>query len=389
MAYGGGWLEPAEDMAKQLLADRDIAVPAGQDAVSTLYKLDPRTLRTEAEHIEADSRRPIELIWAKVALGQCKDFGGRCTSERCVGEKISRREWPVYGGGERTRPPPRLDSGASNDLYDSVTGTEGNLEWVAHPTLKEFGHQIGRQYTTFNTAQAYPELVITLRRGADAIVAQFMAECDTDQDTARRCLEDAGWELQAAVESHRPPEPPADVASSSQPALSEGVPPEPAAAGPPEGECWKQKPTLRTWPACFARIEGRGLSFYDHPPSIKPLEDQQPRGSSIADVTGCTVDKGWESWLLSDDKPKLMLKRDNLQGGGVSSVCFASERLRDQFYEALHNLSLGRAWDQAPSLATCRRCGKRMPYAEVEAHECAPAPEPGPGAEPEPEPEPE
>eukprot|EP01044_Picomonas_judraskeda_P000338 COSAG03_NODE_15_length_22165_cov_72.809934_7_plen_983_part_00 len=107
---------------------------------------------------------------------------------------------------------------------------------------------------------------------------------------------------------------------------------------PPFGPCWKQKPTLRTWPLRYARIEGKSLNVY------ADERDTKKRGSSITDVTGCTIEQGMESWMLQDDKPKLVLKRADLQGGGSSSFAFASVELRDMFYEALANLAEGRDW---------------------------------------------
>ena len=37
------------------------------------------------------------------------------------------------------------------------------------------------------------------------------------------------------------------------------------AGGAPEGPCLKQKPTLRTWPERFVRIEGKALNVYGSP----------------------------------------------------------------------------------------------------------------------------
>ena len=48
-------------------------------------------------------------------------------------------------------------------MYDSVTGTEANLEWPPANMEPEQGAKIGKQYVTFNHWQAYPELVVSLR----------------------------------------------------------------------------------------------------------------------------------------------------------------------------------------------------------------------------------
>eukprot|EP01045_Picozoa_sp_COSAG04_P023165 COSAG04_NODE_2713_length_3695_cov_36.053949_2_plen_128_part_00 len=86
------------------------------------------------------------------------------------------------------------------------------------------------------------------------------------------------------------------------------------------------RPFERLWPLRYARTEGRSLNVYGRP------DDRKARGSSIKDVTGCAVERGTESWLLQGDKPKLVLKRADLQGGGESSFCFATVELRDDFY---------------------------------------------------------
>jgi serine/threonine protein kinase len=118
------------------------------------------------------------------------------------------------------------------------------------------------------------------------------------------------------------------------------APPTVAVPAPPEGICWKQKPTLRNWPQRYAKIEGKRLNVYDDASCAKK------RGSSIADVTGCQLKKGTESWLLADDKPKLVLQREDLQGNGEASFCFEAEELRDRFFDALQNIADGRPWNQ-------------------------------------------
>jgi hypothetical protein len=113
---------------------------------------------------------------------------------------------------------------------------------------------------------------------------------------------------------------------------------------PPSGRCWKQKPTLRTWPLRYIRIFGKALKVY------AAEGDADPRGSSISDVTGCVVATGEHSYFFTgmnwETKPKLTLQRSDLQGsGGVSSFCFETQSLCDLFYEALKNLAAGRDWN--------------------------------------------
>jgi hypothetical protein len=93
--------------------------------------------------------------------------------------------------GRHRRRPPAVDPGRWVDgrwvdgpgregregSYDSVEGTEGNLQWTkggafdaeaavrvpGDPRLAEGGREFGRQLVTFNDWQAYPELLVTLR----------------------------------------------------------------------------------------------------------------------------------------------------------------------------------------------------------------------------------
>ena len=96
----------------------------------------------------------------------------------------------------------------------------------------------------------------------------------------------------------------------------------------------------------------------------------RPRGSSIADCTGCEVTKGMERWGKAT-YAKLVLKRADLLGvsrhsyrcgiwvaffsrcqrdrcwqGGTSSYCFEHEAVRDRFVWALRNISAGREWHE-------------------------------------------
>jgi hypothetical protein len=84
--------------------------------------------------------------------------------------------------GHRRRPPPlnkpawtgkpraRNDAvGREEGTYNSVSGTEANLEWTNNPRLIEQGERFGRQFVTFSPWQAYPELVVYLeKRDEDA-----------------------------------------------------------------------------------------------------------------------------------------------------------------------------------------------------------------------------
>lgn len=130
------------------------------------------------------------------------------------------------------------------------------------------------------------------------------------------------------------------VEQHSSPEQLQQVEPPGLPAEPPSGSCYKQKPTLRTWEKRFVRIQGRSLNFYAN-------EDAEtPRGSSIADVTGCVVTTPPVSFALSRSNWfKIELSRADLMGAGTTSFCFADESLRDIFATSLRNLSEGREWN--------------------------------------------
>ena len=124
--------------------------------------------------VELSAEPAVTLLLAKVALGRCKDFGARCRSGRGDAAAVEagmarglKDDWGAavgrHGAAGFNRPPPYLE-GQHDELYDSVTGTEGNLQWSRNHRLRASGHEFGRQYVTFETAQAYPELLLHLRR---------------------------------------------------------------------------------------------------------------------------------------------------------------------------------------------------------------------------------
>ena len=62
------------------------------------------------------------------------------------------------------------------------------------------------------------------------------------------------------------------------------------AGGAPEGPCLKQKPTLRTWPERFVRIEGKALNVYGSP--AVPVRNTTPLLCLSASLPGCVA---WET----------------------------------------------------------------------------------------------
>lgn len=137
---------------------------------------------------------------------------------------------------------------------------------------------------------------------------------------------------------------------------------------PPEGVCYKQRPTVRTWPARYVRIEGRAFNVYDKSDwekfvagtGVRPM----PRGSSIADCSKLSkVKKGTPEMLgtgfgsAKSSKAKIILEGDELLGGGVATYCFDTEATRDRFVLALANLAQGREWHQDSTSCSRGRLG--------------------------------
>jgi hypothetical protein len=140
--------------------------------------------------VPQDAGTTIRLLWARVALGNVCDFGPRCASDRGAAAAAAAavppglyHDWPKDGHptrGHRRRPPPldqpewtgeprlRTETGCEGRTYDSVSGTEANLEWTGNQRLMDRGADFGRQFVTFNPWQAYPELVIYLEKRDEA-----------------------------------------------------------------------------------------------------------------------------------------------------------------------------------------------------------------------------
>ena len=69
-----------------------------------------------------------------------------------------------------------------------------------------------------------------------------------------------------------------------------------ASTGPLEGDCLKHKRSGFgfIWPARYIKMEGTGLMIYDNKQA-----QEQPRGSSISNLVGCTVTQGYEDFFTS------------------------------------------------------------------------------------------
>jgi hypothetical protein len=114
----------------------------------------------------------------------------------------------------------------------------------------------------------------------------------------------------------------------------------------PEGNCRKQKPTLKAnWPARWVKLDGKALLFFDK------QGDKKPRGSSINDLSGCAVADGIEKFTFDGTYYSITLERrghaslPDLQDNGCSRFCFKNEPDRDAFSAALRNVAAGREWD--------------------------------------------
>lgn len=140
---------------------------------------------------KADER--ISLLVGRVCLGCCKDFGPRCRSER--GDRYATAQgvrpgltddWGVALGRRGApdiifrRGPPRLEREAGDAIYDSVTGTEAQLDWTENPRLRRKGHEFGRQFVTFESSQAYPDFVLHLRRKPE-VTASFRRAVEQEE----------------------------------------------------------------------------------------------------------------------------------------------------------------------------------------------------------------
>jgi|EP01047_Picozoa_sp_COSAG01_P024803 hypothetical protein len=152
--------------------------------------------------LEREASAAITLLLAKVSLGCCKDFGARCRSRRgtlaaeAAGVPPGLRDWAQcddalesaaaaqshsvprvgrHGMSAFSRPPVR----GPNKLYDSVTGTEGDLAWANNPRLRDQGEKFGKQYVTFDPNQAYPALVLQLER-RPGVTQQFAAAAEQE-----------------------------------------------------------------------------------------------------------------------------------------------------------------------------------------------------------------
>ena len=154
---------------------------------------------------------------------------------------------------------------------------------------------------------------------------------------------------------------------------------------PPEGVCYKQRPTIRTWPARYVRIEGKQSTFllvlevvfdrvlvlagsafnvYDKDEWEKyaaaggenaGAPPPEPRGSSIVDCSVLEkVTKAQKPEIIAKvAKAKLILEGEGLLGGGTATYCFDTEGTRDRFALALENMAEGREWHE-DAMATSR-----------------------------------
>jgi protein-tyrosine phosphatase len=122
----------------------------------------------------------------------------------------------------------------------------------------------------------------------------------------------------------------------------------------PSCECWKQKPTLRTWQLRYVRIKGKSLQVYDDKAAfherptvatyvsddLYPTQVDNVRGSSVPDLTGCEVTAGLENFTFSGTYYKMTLRNDSWQSpvGPQACFCFQAQHDRDRFVVAVTNV---------------------------------------------------
>ena len=144
----------------------------------------------------------------------------------------------------------------------------------------------------------------------------------------------------------------------------------PPAAEEPSCECYKQKPTLGTWPQRYIRIKDKSLLVYDskkgylevamlldytsdvsasHPAA--PDSSAGSRGSSVPDLSGCTVTPGIEKFTFGGAYFKMSIQHADWQARGwhdpEAHFCFQAEYDRDRFVDAVTNLAAGRKWHES------------------------------------------
>jgi hypothetical protein len=126
-------------------------------------------------------------------------------------------------------------------------------------------------------------------------------------------------------------------------------------------KCRKQKPTVSiSWPERIVKIEQKlpvsdpavwSLNFYETSFfQIQPGQQQRPRGSSIEDVSGCTIGKGKENftWPTGDLDTVTLTRNDpalvnpQANSDGVAQMAFENKADADAFYFVLTNLAAGR-----------------------------------------------
>ena len=112
---------------------------------------------------------------------------------------------------------------------------------------------------------------------------------------------------------------------------------------PPPGDlraiCWKQKPTVRTWHERHVVVQQRSLRFFDEGSAA---DEAEARGSSIEDVSGCSIATGLEYFRVARATWfRLDLCREGhatLPDAGAA-FCFADEHVRDRFAGVLQTLA--------------------------------------------------
>ena len=131
----------------------------------------------------------------------------------------------------------------------------------------------------------------------------------------------------------------------------------PSTVPPPEGQCYKKRPKFGTWPERYIKVKnngrgGFGLFVYNDKKDAMSRESV-PRGSSIADLTGCVVTKKYPEHFtfagdcyrldITHETPGYLKETDNF-------FAFQDQDKRDAFAAAIENIAAGRSWDKTAEM---------------------------------------
>jgi hypothetical protein len=185
-------------------------------------------------------------------------------------------------------------------------------------------------------------------------------------------------EAEAEAEAEPEPEPPARTKSDAAGQARAHARVDPrwiAAPSPPRGPAWVRRTgPVPTWPQRFVEVAySRGTTEAKMGVHVYEKEDGARQDEySIADLGGCAIKKGVESWVGLGDFPKITLSGGSLADRDTTSLSFAfSDEARcNRFSDACTNLAAGRLWDDGADLK--RSAEAHSPLGDHQAEELEP-----------------